>query len=101
MKYNLLILLSGAVILFPLVNVSADTTLNRGPKTITLKTGANGLKFNHHKHQKIARNECWDCHDKSNNKIKNWGKAYAHKICIPCHELDAKGPVKCKECHKK
>ena len=34
-------------------------------------------------------------------KIAGWGKESAHTICIPCHDLDDKGPVECHQCHKK
>jgi len=74
---------------------------DRGPKTIKLKMGKKTLEFTHHKHQQLSNNQCWECHDKNNGKIINWGESTAHKLCIPCHDLNAKGPINCKECHKK
>ena len=74
---------------------------NKGPKVIKLKMGDKTLEFSHHRHQKLVNNQCWECHDKKNGNIDNWGKATAHKLCISCHDLIEKGPVVCKECHKK
>jgi predicted CXXCH cytochrome family protein len=74
---------------------------NPGPKIIKLKMGTETIQFTHHKHQKVTNNQCWECHDKKSGKISNWNEATAHKICIPCHDLNEKGPVSCKGCHKK
>ncbi|NVN99591.1 MAG: cytochrome C [Geobacteraceae bacterium] len=74
---------------------------NPGPEIIKLKMGKKELEFSHHKHQKIAKNQCWECHDKKVGKIIGWSEATAHKVCIPCHDLNEKGPVICKGCHKK
>jgi len=74
---------------------------NIGPKIIKLKMGEKTIDFTHQKHQKLTNNQCWECHDKKNGKIENWNQATAHKICIPCHDLNEKGPVSCKGCHKK
>lgn len=72
-----------------------------GPKTIKLKMGTKSLVFTHHKHQKAVDNQCWECHDKNVGKISNWSEATAHKLCIPCHDLNEKGPINCKGCHRK
>jgi len=74
---------------------------NQGPKIIDLKMGKQEIKFTHHKHQQLTKNQCWECHDTSKGKIPGWGKEKAHKLCIPCHDLNEKGPVSCKGCHKK
>ncbi len=74
---------------------------NRGPKIIDMKMGKKSLTFTHHKHQQLTKNQCWECHDKKMGKIEGWGEAAAHKLCIPCHDLNEKGPVTCKGCHKK
>lgn len=89
-----LVLISGTLIF-------AETAGKNGPKTIEFKMGAKTIAFTHHKHQKLTKNNCWECHDKTNGKIPNWGEATAHKLCIPCHDLNEKGPVMCKGCHKK
>ena len=81
--------------------VLAEPMKNRGPETITFKMGVLQLPFQHWKHQKLAKGDCLQCHDKVGEKIKGWGEASAHKICIPCHDLDSKGPVLCRECHTK
>lgn len=74
---------------------------NIGPKTIKLKMGTKSLVFTHHKHQKAVDNQCWECHDKNVGKISNWSEATAHRLCIPCHDLNEKGPINCKGCHRK
>lgn len=79
----------------------ADKPEGLGPKTIKLKMGEKTIEFTHHKHQKVTNNQCWECHDKNNGKIDNWSEATAHRLCIPCHDLNEKGPVSCKGCHKK
>ncbi|PKN16251.1 MAG: cytochrome C [Deltaproteobacteria bacterium HGW-Deltaproteobacteria-23] len=81
--------------------VMAAKPENPGPKIIKLKMGKETIQFTHHKHQKVTNNQCWECHDKKSGKISNWNEATAHKICIPCHDLNEKGPVSCKGCHKK
>lgn len=79
----------------------AANTEDIGPEIIKLKMGKKAIDFRHRKHQKATKNQCWECHDKKNGKIENWNEAKAHKICIPCHDLNEKGPVNCKGCHKK
>jgi|PlaIllAssembly_1097288.scaffolds.fasta_scaffold1062510_1 predicted CXXCH cytochrome family protein len=74
---------------------------NKGPQNIKLKMGGKTIDFSHHKHQKLAGNKCWECHADKKGKIENWGEATAHRLCIPCHDLNEKGPVSCKGCHKK
>lgn len=74
---------------------------NKGPKVIEMKMGKKTLNFTHHRHQQLTNNQCWECHDKKYGKIEGWGEATAHKLCIPCHDLNEKGPVACKSCHKK
>ena len=81
--------------------VFAANPENPGPKIIKLKMGKKTVDFTHQKHQKVTNNQSWECHDKKNGKIENWNQATAHKICIPCHDLNEKGPVSCKGCHKK
>ena len=81
--------------------VVAETLKNPGPEVINFKMGVLQLPFQHWKHQKLAKDDCLQCHDRQGEKIKGWGEASAHKICIPCHDLDSKGPVLCNECHKK
>lgn len=72
-----------------------------GPKTIEFKMGSKKIVFSHQRHQQLTKNQCWECHDKKTGKIDNWGESTAHKLCIPCHDLNEKGPVVCKGCHKK
>jgi hypothetical protein len=77
-------------------------------------TFKNGVSFNHKKHQTDRVGKCFVCHNNvsvSNDekivtttipgKIKGFGKEWAHKNCIDCHDLFGEGPVKCKDCHQK
>ena len=89
-----------AALLFATTLLAAQPQ-NLGPKTIKLKMGTKTLEFTHHKHQKAVNNQCWECHDKNTGKIDNWSEATAHRLCIPCHDLNEKGPINCKGCHKK
>jgi predicted CXXCH cytochrome family protein len=74
---------------------------NRGPEFINLKMGNMDLQFRHWQHQTSAQNDCFNCHKTKIGQIDDWGEASAHKICIPCHDLENKGPVLCRECHNK
>ena len=73
---------------------------DRGPDIINLKMGVMVLPFQHWKHQSTGNFECFNCHKAKIGKIDGWSEAFAHKTCIPCHELENKGPVQCHECHK-
>ena len=72
----------------------------------------NGITFNHKGHQTDRVGKCYVCHDNISvakdsgkvttsepGKIKGFGKEWAHKTCIECHDLFGEGPVKCKGCH--
>lgn len=96
MVFALLVTTLGAV-----SSLSAAQEPDRGPQVIKLKMGTKVLDFNHHQHQRLTKNQCWECHDESLGKISNWSQTTAHKLCIPCHDLNEKGPVSCKSCHKK
>jgi hypothetical protein len=97
------ILLMISVLSFPAVssNVFADAPKDLGPEVINLKMGTMNLPFQHWKHQTSLHKECYNCHKTKIGQIDGWGKEVAHKICIPCHDLENKGPVLCQECHKK
>ncbi len=79
----------------------AEQPKNPGPEVINIKMGNVDLAFQHWKHQTNMHNECFNCHKTKIGQIDNWGKEAAHKICIPCHDLENKGPVLCQECHTK
>lgn len=100
-RFSCFVVLCAAVLLLPAALLFAATPENIGPKTIDFKMGTKTIVFTHRKHQQLVKNNCWECHDKKNGKIANWGEATAHKLCIPCHDLNEKGPVVCKGCHKK
>lgn len=81
---------------------AADAPKDRGPEVIQFKMGVMTLPFPHRKHQEQLNGECYHCHGKSSSwKIANWGKEAAHTICIACHDLEERGPVECRQCHKK
>ena len=99
MRSNLLI-----VSVLSLVWISPDAhaaQADRGPEVINLRMGNMDLKFQHWQHQTSVRNDCFNCHKTRIGQIDNWGEESAHKICIPCHDLENKGPVLCRECHNK
>lgn len=100
MRKTIIILLILAACCFASISFAAPAE-KTGPKIINLKMGSKTITFTHEKHQKITNNQCWECHADKKGKIENWGEATAHKLCIPCHDLNEKGPVKCKACHKK
>jgi len=81
--------------------VLAEALKNPGPEVLNFKMGILQMPFQHWKHQKLAKDDCLHCHDRKGAKIKGWGEEVAHKICIPCHDLDEKGPVLCHQCHPK
>ncbi len=74
---------------------------DRGREMINLKMGTMVLPFNHWKHQSDLSNDCFNCHKTKIGVIDGWSKDVAHKVCIPCHDLENKGPVQCHECHRK
>lgn len=101
MSRNISIVLTLLFSLIFAANVMAVTPDNPGPKIIKMKMGKEAIEFTHYKHQQVTDNKCWECHDKKSGKIDNWSEATAHRLCIPCHDLNEKGPVSCKGCHSK
>lgn len=85
-----------------LSSIAAQSTVfaGAGPEVIKMKTGVNPLLFQHWKHQQVNGSECFHCHTAEGGKIAGWGKEAAHGLCIPCHDMNDKGPVECKQCHK-
>lgn len=60
-----------------------------------------GVDFNHKSHQTERVGKCTVCHDEQMWKIEGFGKEWAHKNCILCHELNNQGrPGNCGGCHK-
>ncbi|MDD2898819.1 MAG: cytochrome c3 family protein [Desulfuromonadaceae bacterium] len=84
----------------PLSLFANDIPENIGPEIIRIKMGDHVLDFQHRKHQLSNNNECFHCHKPQEWKIKKWDKEVAHQVCIACHDLNDKGPVECKGCHK-
>ena len=58
-----------------------------------------GVEFNHEKHSTDWVGICNVCHFREEGKIANFGKRWAHKNCIDCHDLYKKGPTGCQGCH--
>ena len=67
---------------------------------IELPASNGKVTFPHKKHQQVLK-DCKKCHEKAPGKIKEMGKDWAHKTCKGCHTDMKKGPVGCKDCHKK
>lgn len=127
------ILLIGAVVAFASAfTVSIAAQEAKEPGVVILKGNpSGGVKFDHPKHAKLAKNcdvchhgpkpemtpkgkqqKCQDCHTKAakapmkTNARAAFHDAMAKKgVCVDCHqdELAAKKPVpvKCADCHKK
>lgn len=81
--------------------VQAAPAKDPGPEFINLKNGPEPLRFSHRKHQELQGSDCSQCHYPDKWTIDDWGKETAHAMCISCHDLNEKGPVKCGDCHKK
>ncbi len=59
-----------------------------------------GVKFDHKGHQTEKVGNCTVCHDESVGKIPGFGKEWAHKRCIICHDLLNEGRnTNCGACH--
>lgn len=58
-----------------------------------------GVEFNHVKHQTERVGICAVCHEQQSGKIAHFGKHWAHKNCIACHDLYKEGPTRCTGCH--
>lgn len=58
------------------------------------------VAFPHKEHQEVLK-DCKKCHEAAPGKIEGFGKDWAHKTCKGCHSEMKKGPVGCKDCHKK
>ena len=78
--------------------MSAGMVLAADTMTLPAKNG--NITFNHKKHQEMLK-DCKICHEKGPGKIGELGKDWAHKTCKGCHTEMKKGPVGCKDCHKK
>jgi len=98
--YPVLLAVLLATVAIPPAVMAAVTTTNSGPETIKIKMGEIYLPFQHWKHQNMQNSKCADCHRGKEWKIDVWGRAFAHLICISCHERVKNGPKNCKECHK-
>jgi len=64
----------------------------------------NGVTFSHLSHQTEKIGLCSACHVETSGtpgKIPGFGKEWAHKSCIECHDIFEKGPTTCKGCHAK
>jgi hypothetical protein len=64
------------------------------PTTLNFKRN---VTFNHKFHSETF--DCSKCHLDSPGKIENFGKDFAHKTCMGCHEEHAKSNS-CNACHR-
>lgn len=67
---------------------------------VELPASMGKVTFPHKKHQEMLK-DCHKCHEKGPGKIAELGKDWAHKTCKGCHQELKRGPVGCKDCHKK
>ena len=79
----------------------AGAAFAAGPATIDLPASMGKVTFQHLKHQERVKQDCKKCHEKAPGKIAEKNKDWAHKTCKGCHTEMKKGPVGCKDCHKK
>jgi len=92
MKKNILVMLALAAF--------AGTAFAAGD-TIEYPSSFGKVTFSHKAHQEALK-DCTKCHaTPEGGKIANFGKEWAHKTCKGCHSDMKKGPVGCKDCHKK
>ncbi len=85
------------------MSAQEEKVVTGGPEIIIHKMkDSKPLELKHWEHQKrMKKNGCSNCHRGEIGKIEGWDKEFAHMVCIPCHDLNDKGPVNCKECHRK
>jgi opacity protein-like surface antigen len=67
---------------------------------VELPASMGKVTFPHKQHQLMLK-DCTKCHEKGPGKIAELGKDWAHKTCKGCHTALGRGPVGCKDCHKK
>ena len=72
----------------------------RAADVVELPASMGKVTFPHKMHQLMLK-DCTKCHEKGPGKIADLGKEWAHKTCKGCHAALGKGPVACKDCHKK
>ena len=87
------------IVMLSLVAFAASAYAD-SPATIELPASIGKITFPHKKHQEMLK-DCKKCHEKGPGKIADLGKEWAHKTCKGCHTEMKKGPVGCKDCHKK
>ena len=68
-----------------------------GDDVINLK---HNVVFDHKSHNYEKAGKCVVCHEQRIGKIAGFGKAWAHKNCIDCHDLYKQGPRRCGGCHR-
>ncbi|PYP82674.1 MAG: hypothetical protein DMF61_25765 [Blastocatellia bacterium AA13] len=89
-----------------------ETTVNPDPNAkFKTKVGASCSGCHHTENKSTGAPQLWKCvlcHRSSGNPAnpKNdewnelWSKTAFHKLCVDCHQVSKKGPVKCGDCHK-
>jgi predicted CXXCH cytochrome family protein len=101
MKKSLVMAAAVTVIAGAVAYAAEKPPQDKGREVMVFKMGIMELKFQHWKHQSLVKNDCQACHKRGIGVIDDWGKETAHRVCIPCHDLENKGPVQCHDCHGK
>jgi hypothetical protein len=92
-----------AVLLLGLASVSGVACAADITGVIELVNKKGTVAFDHQKHVNLVQDDCKVCHERP-GEIKGFGRAYAHRVCIGCHEPQAgkmDGPITCEGCHKR
>lgn len=82
-----------------LIGLATFTGVACAADTMEFRNKKGTVLFDHRKHQELA--DCKDCHNRSGG-IDHFGKAWAHRVCIGCHEPEPgklEGPITCDGCH--
>ncbi|QXE91809.1 cytochrome c3 family protein [Geomonas subterranea] len=88
---------------FAVVAGLAGVAFANGKDVLEFPNAKGTVIFSHAKHEKLADSDCKVCHENQVGAIRAFGKAYAHRVCIGCHEPEAgkmEGPITCEGCHQ-
>lgn len=92
-----------AVLLLGLAGLSGVACAADITGVIELANKKGTVAFDHQKHVDLVQDDCKVCHERPGG-IKDFGRAYAHRVCIGCHEPQPgkmEGPITCEGCHKR
>jgi hypothetical protein len=80
---------------FAVRNINHATSVSGDSMILNASMGK--IKFSH-PHNEV---KCSSCHAGEPGKIAELSKEWAHKNCKGCHAEMRKGPIACKDCHKR